>query len=101
MSHNFWLLRLCFMTLYPHPLLKTHICVFVCLCVCAQILECSLFTSTLLAEVYVPIPDSQQSRHCSVPETYQFSSDRVVSPFHTAVGSGTHESLSVFHYDGH
>ena len=53
-----------------------------------QILECSLFTTTVLAEIFIPIPDSKQSRHSSIPVAYSFSNDRVIPATNTAVGSG-------------
>jgi hypothetical protein len=59
-----------------------------------QILECSLFSSSLLAEVYLPIPPSDQQSSPPLV-SYHFSNGRVSPPLHTGVGTG---ELSTFVY---
>ena len=54
-----------------------------------QVYEAGLLSSTLLSEVFVPLPEPQQT--CQAPptsESYQFTSSKVASFTHAAVGSG-------------
>ena len=61
-----------------------------------QVYEAGLLTSSLLSEVFVPLPDPQQTSQAPpTPESYQFTSNKVTSFTHTAVGSG--ESYSLIH----
>lgn len=54
-----------------------------------QVFEAGLLTSSLLSEVYVPLPDPQQTCQAPpTPEAYQFTSNKVFSFSHSAVGSG-------------
>ena len=54
-----------------------------------QVYEAGLLTSTLLSEVFVPLPDPQQTIQAPpTPEAYQFTSNKVSSFVHAAVGSG-------------
>ena len=58
-----------------------------------QVFESGLLTSTHLSEVYVPLPDPQQTCQAPpTPESYQFTSNRVSSFNHSAVGSGELQS---------
>jgi coiled-coil and C2 domain-containing protein 2A len=54
-----------------------------------EVFESGLLTSSHLSEVYVPLPDPQQTCQAPpTPESYQFTSNKVSSFNHTAVGSG-------------
>ena len=54
-----------------------------------QVFEAGLLTSCLLSEVYIPLPDPQQTCQAPpTPESYQFTSNKVSAFNHTAVGSG-------------
>lgn len=54
-----------------------------------QIYEAGLLSSSLLAEVFVPLPDPQMTSQAPPnPEPFQFTSNKVSSVSHTAVGSG-------------
>lgn len=55
----------------------------------AQIFETKLLSSTIIAEVYLPIPDVQQTtRSSSGTDQYFFSSEKKIIYSHAAVGSG-------------
>ncbi len=54
-----------------------------------QIFESKLLTSKLLAEIYVPIPDVQETvKSTSSIEQYLFTSSEELTFTHSAVGSG-------------
>ncbi|KAL5457110.1 hypothetical protein EMCRGX_G034349 [Ephydatia muelleri] len=53
-----------------------------------KVFEAGLLTSHLLADVFVPIPDTQVTASTARCEDYQFSSNRTTLGSHTAVGSG-------------
>ena len=55
----------------------------------SQVYEVGLLSSSLMAEVYVPIPDSQlTSATPTMVKGFQFSCNKTASYTHTAVGSG-------------
>ena len=54
-----------------------------------QIFETKLLTSSLVAEVFVPIPEFERTTKSSIGiDQYQFTSNKAVTFSHTAVGSG-------------
>lgn len=54
-----------------------------------QIFETKLLTSSLMAEVFVPIPEFEKTARSSVgTDQYQFTSNKTSSFSHSAVGSG-------------
>lgn len=54
-----------------------------------QIFESKLLTSSVISEVYIPIPDVQQTAHSSTgTEQYQFTSNKISTFSHSAIGSG-------------
>lgn len=54
-----------------------------------QIFETKLLTSSLVAELFVPIPEYEKNTRSSVGiDQYQFTSNKVYSFSHSAIGSG-------------
>lgn len=54
-----------------------------------QVFESKLIASNVIAEIYIPIPDMQETVKSSVgTEQYQFTSNKVVTFPHSAIGSG-------------
>ena len=61
----------------------------------SQVMESGLLSPNLLAEVFIPIPDPQNTVSCGMDfENYQFSNSKVVSCSHAGVGSGESHSWS-------
>lgn len=63
-----------------------------------EIFESGLITSSLVSEVYIPIPNPLLTVESGGGgrETYQFSSTKTVEYGHTAVGSGTYVRRATF-----
>ena len=57
-----------------------------------QIFESGGFVGSLLSEVYLPVPEEESLQRL---ESFQFTSDQVISFGHTAVGSG---EIRIYHY---
>ena len=54
-----------------------------------QIFESKLLTTNFIAEVYVPIPELQQTvKNLANAEQYHFTSNKICTFLHSAVGSG-------------
>lgn len=54
-----------------------------------QIFETKLLISSLIAEVFIPIPEFEKTTKSSVgTDQYQFTSNKVCTFSHSAVGSG-------------
>lgn len=65
-----------------------------------QIFESKLLTSSVIAEVYIPIPEVQQTaKSLTGTEQYQFTSNKVSTFSHSAVGSGLFIHMQSIHLD--
>lgn len=54
-----------------------------------QVFETKLLTSSLMAEVFIPIPEFERNTKSSIgTDQYQFTSDKAATFSHSAVGSG-------------
>lgn len=53
-----------------------------------QVLECGIIKSTIISEVFVPIPDPSVTIANERTENYEFTSIIAVPPSFNAVGSG-------------
>lgn len=54
-----------------------------------QVFETKLLMSSLMAEVFIPIPEFERTTKSSIgTDQYQFTSDKVTTFSHSAIGSG-------------
>ena len=64
----------------------------------SQIFDCSGWANTLLAELFVPIPEAAMVTGTLEVEPFEFSSDHFVTYKHSGIGSGKLNVPLPFYY---